>query len=39
LYSVTFFENRAVYEINWKNVIEQGRPHDNMAFAHWMLDN
>jgi low affinity Fe/Cu permease len=25
-YSVTFLENRIVYEIVWKNVIEQGRP-------------
>jgi len=27
LYSVTFFpENRAVYEIMWKNIVERGRP-------------
>jgi hypothetical protein len=25
-YSVTFFENRAVYEIMWKNIVEPGRP-------------
>jgi hypothetical protein len=24
--SVTFLENRAVYEITWKNIIESGRP-------------
>jgi hypothetical protein len=22
-----FFENRAVYEIIWKNILERGRPH------------
>jgi len=26
LCSETFFENRAVYEIMWKNVTERGRP-------------
>ena len=26
LSSVTVFENRAVYEIMWKNVVEPGRP-------------
>ena len=25
-FSVTFFENRAVYEIMWKNMVERGRP-------------
>jgi hypothetical protein len=24
--SVTFFENRAVYEIIWKNTVDRGRP-------------
>ena len=24
---ITFPENRAVYEITWKNVVEPGRPH------------
>jgi hypothetical protein len=24
--SVTFFENRAVYEIMWKNIVQRGRP-------------
>ena len=28
------FENRAVYEIMWKNVVQPDRPHDNMAHAH-----
>jgi len=26
LRSVTFFENRAVYETMWKNIVEPGRP-------------
>jgi len=26
LYSVTFFENRSVFEIMWKNMIEPDRP-------------
>jgi hypothetical protein len=39
LCSVTFFENRAVYEIIWKNTVEHGRPHDNMAHARCMLNN
>ena len=38
LYSITFSQNRAVYEIMWKNVAERGRPHDNMAYAHYILD-
>jgi len=32
------FENRAGYEIMWKNVEEPVRPHDNMAHARYMLD-
>jgi hypothetical protein len=34
-----FFENRAVYEIMWKNIVVRGRPHDNMAhgIACWIL--
>ena len=35
---IFFFENRAVYEIMWKNNVESGRPHDNMAHAHCLLD-
>ena len=35
-----FFENRAVYEIMWKNMVEPDRPHDNiiqrMRFACWI---
>jgi len=26
LYSVTFFENRAGYEIMWKNIVKAERP-------------
>jgi hypothetical protein len=29
LFSVTFFENYAV-ELMWKNIVEWGRPHDNI---------
>jgi hypothetical protein len=38
LFSVTFFLNRALYEIMSKNILERGRPHDNMAHARYMLD-
>ena len=34
-----FFENRAVFEIMWKNVVQQGRPQMTvwrMRFACWM---
>jgi len=33
-----FFENRAVYEKMWKNIVERCRPHDNVAHGHCMLD-
>jgi hypothetical protein len=36
---ISFFENRAVYEIMWKNIVERGRP--QMAIwrmRHCMLD-
>jgi len=33
LYSITFYENCAVYEIMWKNTVEPDRPH-----AYCMLD-
>jgi len=36
--SVTYYENRAIYEIIWKKNVESGRLHDNMAQAHCMLD-
>jgi len=32
-------ENRAVYEIMWKNNVGGGTTDDNMADAHCMLDN
>jgi len=39
LCSITFFsENRAVYEIMWQNIVQQGGPHNNMAHAQCMLD-
>jgi hypothetical protein len=31
-----FSDNRAFYEIMWKNIVEPGRP--QMAHAHCMLD-
>jgi hypothetical protein len=33
------FENRAVYEISWKNILERGRPHVTiwrMRIACWI---
>jgi len=39
LYSVTFFENRAVYEKMWKNIVERDRPQMTlwrMRIACWM---
>jgi len=39
LSSVTFFENRAVYEKMWKNIVERGRPQTTIfAHTHYMLD-
>jgi len=39
LYYVTFFENRAIDGIMWKNFVERGQATaDNMAHAHCMLD-
>jgi hypothetical protein len=32
-------ENRAVYEIMWKNIVQRGKTHDSMAHAQCMLDN
>jgi len=26
LCSITLFENKAIYEIMWKNIVERGRP-------------
>jgi hypothetical protein len=41
LHSVTFFfENRAVYEIMWKNIVEWSRPHmTKWNHAYCMLGN
>jgi hypothetical protein len=42
LYSVTIFifENRTVFEIMWKNVLEpDSSTGDNTAHPHWMLGN
>jgi hypothetical protein len=36
---IFFFENRAVYEIMWKNILEADRPQMTMVHAHCMLDN
>jgi hypothetical protein len=37
-YSLTFFENCAIYEIMWKNTMEPGKPHENKAHVQCMLD-
>ena len=34
-----FTENRAVCKITWKNTVQLDRPHDNMAFALYILNN
>jgi len=34
-----FSKNRAVLAMMWKNILQQGRPHDKMAHAHCILDN
>ena len=31
---VTFLENRAVYEIVWKNIVERGRPQMTIRHVH-----
>jgi hypothetical protein len=33
-----FFLNSAVYEIMWKNIVEQETKDENMAHVHCMLD-
>ena len=36
---IFFSENRVVYEITWKNIVEPGRPQMTIwAHAHCMLD-
>ena len=38
-YLFFFFENRTVYEIMWKNIVDWGRPQiDSIAHALCMLD-
>ena len=32
------FENRAVYEITWKNIVVRWATDENMAHAHCILD-
>ena len=39
VFSNFFSENRSVFEIMWKNIVEPERKNDNMAHAHCMLDN
>jgi len=37
---MTFYENRTIYEITWKNTVERGRPHVTiwcMLIACWIL--
>jgi len=34
LCSVTFFENRAVCEIMWKNIVERDKPHIKIWHIH-----
>ena len=38
MFNKFFFENRALFEIMWKHVVQPGRPHDNMVHAHCMMD-
>ena len=38
LRSITFSENRAIYEKMWKNIVERSRRHDNMEPAHFVPD-
>jgi hypothetical protein len=34
-----FFENRAVYDILWRSIVELDKPHDNRAHALCTMDN
>jgi len=36
--SNVYFENRAVYEIIWTNIVERCKPQMTMAYAHCILD-
>ena len=35
---IFFFENHALYEIMWENIVERGKPQMTMPYAHFMLD-
>jgi hypothetical protein len=40
IFSDTVFENRAIYEITWKNTVQSGRPQMTIwriSFACWLL--
>jgi len=39
LCSIIFFLNRAIYDIMWKNAVEQSRPYDYTVRVHCMLGN
>jgi len=39
VFSKLFSENRAVYEVMWKNFVDSDKPHDKTAHAHCVLDN
>jgi len=34
LWSITFFENHAIYEITWKNIVQPDRPQTTMWHMH-----
>jgi hypothetical protein len=36
--SVIFAENRAVYEVMWKNAVEPEVTDENTAYEHYILD-
>jgi hypothetical protein len=39
LYSITFIENYAIYEVMWKNIVKSGRPQMTiwcMYIAYWV---
>ena len=38
-YCNLFFENRAMYEIMWKNIVDQDTPQMTIAYGQCVLDN
>jgi hypothetical protein len=36
MFNTVFFENRVVYEIKWKNILEPGRAQMTMHIACWI---